>query len=132
MTAAREPTTAIAKVEQAPEGGELTVAQRKAFLEIAQRSDLDKLSDDQKRGALIAFGRHTGLRPELGEAMIFQGRIYVTMLGRIRNAHQNGLFDGMSARPAGAIEKKAAGYEDGDVVWITDVYRKGAARAFRG
>lgn len=124
--------TAVAKIEQAPAGEQLTVAQRKAFLEVAARGDLDKLDADQQRGALIAFGRHTGLRPELGEAMIYQGRIYVTMLGRIRNAHALGLFDGMQARPAGELARRQAGYEDDDVVWICDVWRRGSSRPFRG
>lgn len=130
MTAVSKPLTALAKIEQT--GGELTIAQRKAFLEIAQRTDLEKLAPEHQRAALIAFGQHTGLRPELGEVMIYQNRFYVTILGRIRAAHANGLFDGMVARPASSIDRNGAGYEPDDIVWVADVYRKGSARYFRG
>lgn len=134
MTATQKPTTAVARIEQGAEteGKALTVPQRKAFLEIASRTDLDKLPVEQQRGALIAFGQHTGLRPELGEVMIYQGRFYVTILGRIRAAHANGLFDGLLARPVSSLDRSSAGYEPDDIVWIADAYRKGSARYFRG
>lgn len=132
MTAPKTSTsTAIQKVESAAPGA-LTVGQRKAFLEVAERTDLDKLSNDQQRAALVAFSMHTGLRPEHGEVMIYQGRFYVTMAGRVRNAHKNGLFDGVKARPASTKEKVEAGYEETDLVWITDVFRKGSREPFRG
>jgi hypothetical protein len=131
MTATVKPGSAVAKLE-ATEGGALTVPQRKAFLEVASRTDLDKIPAEQQRGALIAFGQHTGLRPELGEVMIYQGRFYITILGRIRAAHANGLFDGMHAKPASSLDRTGAGYEANDIVWIADVWRKGAAHPFRG
>jgi hypothetical protein len=128
-----EQSTALAKVEQTTDvAGKLTVGQRKAFLEVASRSDLGNLSPDQQRGVLLAFGQHTGLRPELGEAMIYQGRLYVTMAGRVRNAHRLGLFEGIKAQPAHATDRRDAGYEEGDIVWMCDVWRRGSARAFRG
>lgn len=125
-------STALAKLEQSAEGGALTIGQRKAFLEVAARTDLDRLAPEQQRAALVAFGQHTGLRPELGEVMIYQGRFYVTMLGRIRNAHRLGLFEGIQARPANLVQRKNGGYEDGDLVWICEVFRKGASRGFMG
>jgi len=133
MTAPDRPGRALERIEHAADtGGALTIGQRKAFLDVASRTDLDKLSPEQRRGALVAFGVHTGLRPELGEVMIYQGRFYVTMLGRIRTAHKNGLFDGMQARPAPSFDKRNAGYEVEDIVWVSDVYRRGSARPFRG
>ena len=126
--------TALARVEEtaAETPGKLTVSQRKAFLEVASRTDLDRIAPEQQRGALIAFGQHTGLRPELGEVMIYQGRFYVTMLGRVRNAHRLGLFDGIRAHPASLHDRRNAGYEETDIVWVTEVWRRGSSRAFRG
>jgi hypothetical protein len=36
---------------------------------------------------LMAFGRKIGVRAELGEVMIYQGKPYITIAGRIRIAH---------------------------------------------
>jgi len=133
-TAAPTPTTALARVEQSADTGAqlTTVKDRKAFLEVASRADLDKLPPAQQRAVLIAFGQHTGLRAELGEVMIYQGRFYVTIGGRVRNAHRLGLFDGARAHPATMGDKRSAGYQEDDIVWWCEVWRRGSPRPFRG
>lgn len=133
MTGPAKTSTALARVEEtASAKGALTVGQRKAFLEVASRTDLDRIPPEQQRSALIAFGQHTGLRPELGEVMIYQGRFYVTIAGRVRNAHRLALFDGARAHPATMSDKRSAGYEDDDIVWWCEVWRRGSPRPFRG
>lgn len=138
MPAEQEPrvgkATALQKFEASAENASkgLSVTQKKAFLEVASRTDLDKLTDEQRRAALVAFGEHTGLRPELGELMVYQGRFYITMAGRVRNAHESGLLVGMYPQPANPFEKKNAGYEDDDIVWKCSVRRRGAQFPFVG
>lgn len=133
-TAAKPETTSVARRDaEAPVALEKpTNKERKAFLEAVQRTDLDKMTPDKQREYLLSYARHTGLRAEFGECMIFQGRFYITMAGRIRNAHSSGLFDGEESRPVSEFEKKNAGYEAEDIVWKSKVFRKGSARAYEG
>ena len=133
MTAAtKTESTSLARSGADAPKAVATVKEKKAFLEAVQRTDLGKLTPDEQRGLLISYGQHTGLRPEHGEVMIYQGRFYITMAGRIRNAHANGLFDGEESRPVTDLERRNAGYESDDIVWKCKVYRKGASRAFEG
>jgi hypothetical protein len=111
---------------------DLPIAEQKKFVETALSTKLDKLPEKQQQAVLIAFGNHTGLRPELGEVMIYQGGIYVTIAGRWRNAHRHGLLMGTRPRPANDAEKRNAGYQRDDIVWICDVWRKGCTQPFTG
>lgn len=129
------PDTGTALVRAAAETVEaktLTVGQQKKFIELAAQTNLDKLPKEQQQTVLVAFGRHTGLRPELGEVMIYQGRFYVTIAGMRRNAHRNGLFMGRMPRPATKHERENAGYAEADIVWICDIWRRGCPQPFRG
>lgn len=115
-----------------PNGGALTIAQHKKFVELALASNLDKRSPEEQQNILVAVGRAWGLRPEAGDLMLFQGRLYVTIRGMYRNAHRNGLFAGAFPRPASHAAKASAGYAAEDVVWMCEVWKKGADRAFVG
>jgi hypothetical protein len=102
------------------------------FVEAWGQGQLDKLTKSEQSMFLMAFGTKIGLRAELGELMIYMGRPYITRSGMIRIAHQSGLLAGMVPRPATSMEARNYGTVDGDVLWVCDVFRHGAIRAFRG
>jgi hypothetical protein len=73
-----------------------------------------------------------GLDPLTGELTIYQGRLYVTIDGRIRKAHETKKFDGIESRPANKAEREARGTPPENKLWRSDVYRSGCTRAFTG
>ena len=81
---------------------------------------------------MMAFGQKIGVRAELGEVMIYQGKPYVTLAGRIRIAHRTGLLNGMFPRPASQHETRSFGATEDEVVWTCEVWRIGVSRPFRG
>jgi len=126
-------TTAVATTESARGMLDVNSARaNKRFLNAYTTGKLDRLSADEQQMFLFALGAKLGLKAELGELMIFQGKPYITLVGRIRLAHNSGLFVGMSPRPATQLELRQFGAGEGECVWICDVFRRGAARPFRG
>jgi hypothetical protein len=93
---------------------------------------LDSLTKEQQAYALAALGNHIGVHAELGEILLYQGKPYITIDGRIRIAHETGLLDGIQARPATRMEWQNYGCDDGDMLWVCYVFKKGARRAFVG
>lgn len=104
----------------------------KQFLDAYSSGKLDALNAEQKAVFLFALGERLGVRPELGELMIFQGKPYITIDGRFRLAHASGLLVGVEPRPATPMERRNYDAAEGDVLWVCDVYRRGSPRPFRG
>lgn len=102
------------------------------FIEAFGKGELNRLSPEEQTLFLMAFGQKIGVRAELGEVMIYQGKPYVTLAGRIRIAHRTGLLNGMFPRPASQHETRAFGATDDEVVWTCEVWRIGISRPFRG
>jgi hypothetical protein len=101
------------------------------FLE-AFAGRLDKLTPDQQTSFLMALGEHIGVRAELGELIIYQGKPYVCIDGRIRQAHTTGLLTGIEKRPATSLERRDYDCPDDARLWVVKVYRRGSDRAFVG
>lgn len=124
--------TAVA-TQRAPKMLDVTSAEASAkFLDAYSKGGIDKLPPDKQTMFLFALGERLGVKAELGELMLFQGKPYITLDGRLRLAHRSGLLTGMETRPATMLEKRNFGCEDGDALWVVDVYRRGSARPFRG
>jgi hypothetical protein len=104
----------------------------KRFLDAYNTGRLDKLTPDEQSMFLFALALKLGVKAELGELMLYQGKPYITLAGLIRLAHNSGLFVGMTPRPATSLECRQYGVQDGDYLWVCDVYRRGAPRPFRG
>lgn len=102
------------------------------FVEAWTVGQLDKLSRAEQAMFLQAFGQQVGLRAELGELMLYQGKPYITRNGMIRVAHQSGLLGGIVPRPATSLERRQYGATEDEVLWVCDVHRHGAPRPFRG
>lgn len=102
------------------------------FASLASGGKLDRLSPEQQTAYLVAVGQHVGVHAELGEVVLYQGRFYITIDGRIRIAHATGLLDGIQVRPATAMEFQNYGADTGDTLWVCSVFKKGARRAFTG
>lgn len=102
------------------------------FVEAFQKGQLDRLAPNEQTMFLMAFGRKIGVRAELGELMLYQGKPYITIAGRVRIAHQSGLLAGLQPRPATSVERLQFGASEDEVVWVCDAYRVGAPRGFRG
>lgn len=122
-------TTAVAKRKMLDLDSAKTEAR---FVEAFSKGQLDKLRPDEQTMFLMAFGRKIGLRAELGDLMIYQGKPYITIQGRQRIAHESGLLAGMVPRPATILERRQFNADDGEVLWVCDVWRHGASRPFRG
>lgn len=123
--------TSVTKREQATT---LDISSAKASVKFldAYNGRLEKMSPDQQSMFLIALGQRLGVRAELGELILYQGKPYISIDGRIRLAHETGLLVGMETRPATALECRNYGCEAGDVLWVCNVFRRGAGRAFTG
>jgi hypothetical protein len=98
----------------------------------AYAGKLGQMSADQQSMFLMALGERLGVRAELGELMLFQGKPYLTLDGRLRLAHQSGLLVGVDTRPATARERRDYGAGENDTLWVCSVYRRGSGRAFVG
>lgn len=102
------------------------------FLDAYTAGKLDKLTADQQGILLMALGEKLGVKPELGELMIYQGKPYLTLAGYRRIAHQTGLLAGLQPRPATQLERRQFDASEEESVWVCDVFKKGAGRHFRG
>lgn len=102
------------------------------FVEAFSKGQLDRLKPEEQTMFLMAYGRKIGVRAELGDLMIYQGKPYLTIQGRQRIAHESGLLAGIQPRPATILERRQFGAAEGEVLWVCDVWRHGASRPFRG
>lgn len=102
------------------------------FSEMWSAGKLDRLSPEQQGIFLAALGQHMGIRAELGDLMIYQGKPYITISGYRRIAHQTGLLAGIDPRPAGERDRRIYQVEAGDHLWTCLVYKKGSARSYLG
>jgi hypothetical protein len=93
---------------------------------------LSKLSPEQQAVFLTTLGTHLGVRAELGEIMLYQGKPYITIDGRIRIAHNSGLLNGIDPAPASSTDRMRYIVKDGEHLWKCFVFKKGALRPFVG
>lgn len=131
MTAPARENTGVARREQ-PTTIDIGSAKASAKFLDAYNGKLERMNPEQQSMFLIALGQRLGVRAELGELILYQGKPYISIDGRIRLAHETGLLVGMETRPATQLERRNYGCEDGDALWVCNVYRRGAARAFVG
>lgn len=83
----------------------------------------DNMSEAQAAQiARIALAHH--LDPFMGDIILYQGRPYVTIDGRIRSANQHPAFEGMECSPATDAERKAFRCKDDEHLWVTRVWRR--------
>jgi len=106
-----DPKQMMERVNQAHFPKDLTIADRQLIAKVA-----------------IEYG----LDPLFNELMIYQGRPYVTIDARRRKAQEAGNLDGISARPATREERKARQVNDGDYLFVAEVWVKGASHPFEG
>ena len=131
MAAAQKPESTA--VEKRSRVLDLDSAKTEArFVEAFSKGQLDRLKPEEQTMFLMAFGQKIGVRAELGDLMLYQGKPYITIQGRTRLAHQSGLLAGIQPRPATVLERRQFGASDDEVLWVCDVWRHGAPRAFRG
>jgi hypothetical protein len=131
MATAQKPQTAVATRDES-KTLDITSAKASAKFLDAYNGKLERMNPEQQSMFLIALGQRLGVRAELGELILFQGKPYISIDGRIRLAHETGLLVGMETRPATLLERRNYGCEDGDALWVCNVYRRGAGRAFIG
>lgn len=125
------PSNAVAKRDE-PKVLDLESAQAsRKFLE-AYSGKIAQMNAEQQAMFLMALGQLLGVKAELGEIILYQGKPYITLDGRLRLAHASGLFSGLEARPATQLERRNYGAEDGEALWVADAYRRGAGRSFKG
>lgn len=102
------------------------------FIEAFGKGELNRLTQEEQTMFLMAFGQKIGVRAELGEVMIYQGKPYITLAGRVRIAHKTGLLNGIQPRPATTMEARHFGASEDEVVWTCEVWRIGITRPFKG
>lgn len=102
------------------------------FAALFSGDQLSKLSAEQQAVFLTSLGNHIGVRAELGEIMLYQGKPYITIDGRIRIAHKSALLNGIDPQPASSMERARYGAKDGEHLWKCYVFKKGAVRPFVG
>lgn len=73
-----------------------------------------------------------GLDPIAGELILYQGRPYVTIDGRVRKAQENAAYDGLECNPATDDERKAFRCGEDEHLWIARVWRKDRRLPFVG
>lgn len=132
MTAPARESTAVARKEKNAIVDLNSEKVNHRFLEAFGKGQLDKLTAEEQAGFLIALGTKIGVRAELGELMLYQGKPYVTLAGYRRIAHETGLLSGIEPRPATHMERVQYGAGDDEVLWSARVFKKGAGRAFLG
>jgi hypothetical protein len=102
------------------------------FAALFSGDQLSKLNSEQQAVFLTTLGNHLGVRAELGEIMLYQGKPYLTIDGRIRIAHRSGLLNGIDAGPASSMEVSRYGVKEGEHLWKCLIWKRGAARPFTG
>lgn len=91
----------------------------------------EQLTKEQKQ-VLARVALDYGLDPLMGELMIYQGKPFVSIDGRLRKANESGDFDGIESRPATQEERKARGTPEGNKLWKSEVFKKGCGHSFVG
>lgn len=102
------------------------------FAEIISAGTLDKLTPAQQSVFLAGLGAYIGVKPELGDLMIYMGKPYITIAGYRRIAHNTGLLNGLQPEPASERDRVRFGVRDGEHLWVCHVYKKGSLRPFKG
>lgn len=132
-TASKPENTAVATTDKKHRLLDLDDAKTEGrFIEAFGRGQLDKLKPEEQTMFLMAFGRKIGVRAELGELMIYQGKPYITINGRMRIAHESGRMGGAQPRPATSVERQQFGATDDEVLWCCEVWRIGHPRPYKG
>ena len=102
------------------------------FAALFSGDQLSRLNPEQQAVFLTTLGNHLGVRAELGEIMLYQGKPYITIDGRIRIAHNSGLLNGIDPGPASSMERTRYIVKEGEHLWKCLVFKKGALRPFVG
>lgn len=102
------------------------------FAEMWAAGKLDKLTEGQQSIFLSALGEHIGVKAELGDIMLYQGKPYITISGYRRIAHNTGLLNGITVEPAADRDRLRFGAKTGEHLWIARIFKKGCARPFEG
>lgn len=102
------------------------------FAEMISAGNLDKLSPSQLSVFLAGLGAYIGIKPELGDLMIYQGKPYITISGYRRIAHNTGLLNGITVEPASDRDRLRFGAKEGEYLWISHVHKKGSTRPYTG
>lgn len=113
-------TTQLAKMDEA-----------KMIARVNQAKFPQQLTPADKN-VLVRAALDYGLDPLMGELSIYQGKPFISIDGRIRKAHESGLFEGIESRPATQEERQARGTPDGNKLWRSEVFKKGCSRGFVG
>lgn len=90
--------------------------------------DLTPIQAGELARVAIAYG----LDPMLQELIIYQGKLYCTIDGRIRKANEHQQYDGLECNPATDEERKAFRCSDEEHLWIARVWRKDRRVPFVG
>ena len=126
-----QPSTAVAKRTEAKVLDLESAKTAQKFLD-AYNGRIAQMNSEQQAMFLMALGQVLGVKAELGEVILYQGKPYITLDGRIRLAHATGLLVGLEARPATLLERRNYGAVDDEALWVAHAYRRGAGRAFVG
>lgn len=122
------------KAQGAPKAQALTPQEEEKRLELfPARTDgatRKPLTLDQAR-YLLSFSRGYGLDPWLGHAVMYFGKPYITLEGRLYLAHSSHLLSYLSSHLASPEERKALGYGDDDVVWWAEAKRRDMEQPFK-
>lgn len=102
------------------------------FAEIISAGSLDKMTPGQQSTFLAGLGAYIGIKPELGDLMIYEGKPYITISGYRRIAHNTGLLNGIQTEPASDRDRQRFMATPKEHLWICRVYRKGHARPYTG
>jgi hypothetical protein len=102
------------------------------FAEVISAGNLDKMTPQQQSIFLLGLGAYIGIKPELGDLMIYDGKPYITISGYRRIAHNTGLLNGIQTEPASDRDRQRFRATPKEHLWICRVYRKGHARPYTG
>lgn len=102
------------------------------FAEIISAGSLDKMTPGQQSTFLAGLGAYIGIKPELGDLMIYMGKPYITISGYRRIAHNTGLLNGLTVEPASDRDRLRFGAKEGEHLWISHVHKKGSTRPYTG
>jgi hypothetical protein len=105
-------------------GSAMTVVTKEQALErIEMGSRWPAEMTHQHKLVLASLAVQYGLDPGFGELMVYQGKPYVTLEGRLRKAHDSKRFQGYETRPMTAEEKVAYHLDPDDIAFFATVYR---------
>lgn len=102
------------------------------FAEVISAGNLDRMTPQQQSVFLLGLGAYIGVKPELGDLMIYEGRPYITIGGYRRIAHNTGLLNGIQTEPASDRDRLRFRATAKEHLWLCRVWRKGHARPYVG